>query len=52
MAVEIKVLTREDVGVLEKVATDVLEDPLHAARTKEFLEDTRHLNICQTVLLH
>src|SRR6516165_10813660 len=42
MAIEIKLLCREDAGVLANVAPDVFDDPIDAGRAKEFLADPRH----------
>jgi ribosomal protein S18 acetylase RimI-like enzyme len=42
MSVDIRVLTRNDTRVLGDVAPDVFDDPLHAERIKEFLEEARH----------
>ena len=42
MAIEIKLLCREDAGVLANVAPDVFDDPIDAGRANEFLADPRH----------
>jgi ribosomal protein S18 acetylase RimI-like enzyme len=42
MSIKIRVLTRDDARVLENIAADVFDDPLHLARSKEFLGDARH----------
>jgi ribosomal protein S18 acetylase RimI-like enzyme len=42
MAIEIKLLGREDVGVLAHVAPDVFDDPIDVGRADEFLADPRH----------
>ena len=42
MAIEIKLLCREDAGVLANVAPDVFDDRIDAGRAKEFLADARH----------
>jgi aminoglycoside 6'-N-acetyltransferase I len=42
MAIEIKVLGRQDAGVLAHVAPDVFDDPIDVGRANEFLADPRH----------
>jgi aminoglycoside 6'-N-acetyltransferase I len=42
MAITIKVLGPDDAGVLQHVAPDVFDDPIHAQRAEEFLADPRH----------
>jgi GNAT superfamily N-acetyltransferase len=42
VALEIKVLAREDASVLESVAADVFDDVVDARWTREFLDDERH----------
>jgi aminoglycoside 6'-N-acetyltransferase I len=42
MGIEIKVLGAEDESVLKRVGADVFDDPIHAERAREFLNDSRH----------
>jgi aminoglycoside 6'-N-acetyltransferase I len=42
MALEIKLLGRQDAGVLAQIAPDVFDDPIDVARADEFLADPRH----------
>jgi aminoglycoside 6'-N-acetyltransferase I len=42
MAIEIKLLGRQDGGVLAHVAPDVFDDPIDVGRAEEFLADPRH----------
>jgi ribosomal protein S18 acetylase RimI-like enzyme len=42
MAIEIKVLGRQDAGVLAHSAPDVFDDPIDIGRANEFLADPRH----------
>ncbi len=42
MGIEIKVLGANDESVLKKVGADVFDDPIHAERAREFLNDSRH----------
>ena len=42
MAIEIKVLGPQDVGVLANVAPDVFDHPIDVGRADEFLADPRH----------
>jgi aminoglycoside 6'-N-acetyltransferase I len=42
MAIEIKLLGRQDAGVLANIAPDVFDDPIDAGRAEEFLADPRH----------
>lgn len=42
MAIEIKILGPDDVGVLTRVAPGVFDDPIHRERAEEFLMDPRH----------
>jgi ribosomal protein S18 acetylase RimI-like enzyme len=42
MALEIKLLGRQDAGVLANVAPDVFDDPIDVGRANEFLADPRH----------
>jgi aminoglycoside 6'-N-acetyltransferase I len=42
MTIEIKVLGRQDAGILADVAPDVFDDPIDVARADEFLADPRH----------
>ena len=42
MAVEIKLLSHVDAGVLASVAPGVFDDPIDARRAQEFLADPRH----------
>jgi ribosomal protein S18 acetylase RimI-like enzyme len=42
MAIEIKVLGRQDAGVLAHIAPDVFDDPIDVGRANEFLADPRH----------
>jgi aminoglycoside 6'-N-acetyltransferase I len=42
MAIEIKLLGRQDAGVLAHVAPDVFDDPIDVGRANEFLADPRH----------
>ena len=42
MAIIIKILDENDVGVLRRVAPGVFDDPIQGARAEEFLTDGRH----------
>jgi aminoglycoside 6'-N-acetyltransferase I len=42
MAIEIKLLGRQEAGVLAQIAPDVFDDPIDAGRADEFLADPRH----------
>ena len=42
IAIKIRLLTPADQGVLTNIAPGVFDDPLDAARTREFLGDERH----------
>src|SRR5262250_2177954 len=42
MAIEIKLLGRQDAGVLAHIAPDVFDDPIDVRRANEFLADPRH----------
>ena len=42
MAIEIKILSPDDVGVLMHVAPGVFDDPIDRERAEEFLMDPRH----------
>jgi ribosomal protein S18 acetylase RimI-like enzyme len=42
MAIAIKILSQDDTSILNNIASDVFDDPLDMARTKEFLADPRH----------
>ena len=42
MAIEIKILSPQDAGVLANVAPDVFDDPIDVGRADEFLADPRH----------
>jgi len=42
MAIEIKLLGRQDAGVLVHIAPDVFDDPISVGRADEFLADPRH----------
>ena len=42
MAIEIRLLGPQDVGVLAHVAPDVFDDPIDVGRANEFLADPRH----------
>jgi ribosomal protein S18 acetylase RimI-like enzyme len=42
MPIEIKLLSRQDAGVLAHVALDVFDDPIDVGRADEFLADPRH----------
>jgi GNAT superfamily N-acetyltransferase len=42
MTIEIKLLGRQDAGVLAHVAPDVFDDPIDIGRANEFLADPRH----------
>jgi aminoglycoside 6'-N-acetyltransferase I len=42
MAIEIKLLGPQDVGILADVAPDVFDDPIDVGRANEFLADPRH----------
>lgn len=42
MAITIKILSQDDISMLNNVAPDVFDDPLNIAQTKEFLADPRH----------
>jgi aminoglycoside 6'-N-acetyltransferase I len=42
MAIDIKILGPQDSGLLANVAPDVFDDPIDAARAREFLADPRH----------
>lgn len=42
MAIILKILGREDAALLDNVADDVFDDPVHKIRAKEFLDDARH----------
>jgi aminoglycoside 6'-N-acetyltransferase I len=39
---EIKLLTRDEAGLLSHAAEDVFDDPIVTASTREFLDDPRH----------
>lgn len=40
--VTIKILTSDDTGMLENIASDVFDDPIDRSRAEEFLSDPRH----------
>ena len=42
MAIEIKLLGRQDAGVLAHIAPDVFDDQIDVGRANEFLADPRH----------
>jgi aminoglycoside 6'-N-acetyltransferase I len=42
MALDIKILSPQDAGVLAHVAPDVFDDPIDVGRANEFLADPRH----------
>jgi hypothetical protein len=42
MAIEIKLLGREDTGVLAYIAPEVFDNPINVGRANEFLADPRH----------
>src|SRR6516164_9396920 len=42
MALDIKILSPQDAGVLAHVAPDVFDDPIDVGRADEFLADPRH----------
>ena len=42
MAIEIKLLGREDTGVLAHIAPEVFDNPIDVGRANEFLADPRH----------
>jgi len=42
MALEIKLLGRQDAGVFAHIAPDVFDDPIDVGRANEFLADPRH----------
>jgi ribosomal protein S18 acetylase RimI-like enzyme len=42
VAIEIKVLSHSDAGVLANIAPEVFDDPIDARQAQEFLADLRH----------
>jgi aminoglycoside 6'-N-acetyltransferase I len=42
MGIDIRLLGRDEAGVLERVATGVFDDPVNPRVTREFLSDPRH----------
>jgi ribosomal protein S18 acetylase RimI-like enzyme len=42
MVIEIKVLGRQDAGILADLAPDVFDDPIDVGRARAFLADPRH----------
>jgi|SRR5579872_5227982 len=48
MSVEIRLLTKHDAALLQRVAEDVFDDPVQPRLTEEFLADPRHA-ICVAV---
>jgi len=42
MAIEIKLLGREDAGVLAHITPEVFDNPINVGRANEFLADPRH----------
>lgn len=42
MTMDVRILRQGDEAVLERVAPDVFDDPVHAGAVREFLADPRH----------